>query len=157
MHAAATLLRKQKIATLGQLMAALGTDARRTAFRKLKAPAARASYSHCGRYYTLDEVGELDELELWCYEEVCFSLRGTLLETAAGLVQSAKLGCFVEELDNVLQVCCKSPPRMRCASSLTPRAWLAMRWQGDSCTARAALCASASNCGRAAPAWPSPC
>ena len=34
--AIATLLRKQKIARMPKLMAALGTDARRTVFRKLK-------------------------------------------------------------------------------------------------------------------------
>jgi hypothetical protein len=109
--AAAELLRKQKIATLGQVMSALGTDARRTAFRKLKALAARASYSHCGRYYTLDEIATFNELGLWCHHEVCFSVRGTLLETAAALVESAELGYFVEELDNVLHVATKDALR----------------------------------------------
>ena len=37
-------------------MTALGTGARRTAFRKLKEIPYRASYSHRGRYYTLDEL-----------------------------------------------------------------------------------------------------
>ena len=50
--AAAALLRKQKIATLPELMAVLGTDARRTAFRKLRELSCLTSYSHCGRYYT---------------------------------------------------------------------------------------------------------
>ncbi len=58
------LLRKQTIASLPEVMAALGTRARRTAFRKLKDLAARTSYSHRGRYYTLDELaahsGEID-------------------------------------------------------------------------------------------------
>ena len=39
-------------ASLPEVMTALGTRARRTAFRKLKDMAARTSYSHRGRYYT---------------------------------------------------------------------------------------------------------
>ena len=71
--AAAALIRTQQIASLPELMAALGTDARRTAFRKLRALACRTSYSHCGRYYTLDDVAEFDALGLWSHREVWFS------------------------------------------------------------------------------------
>ena len=46
-------------------MAALGTDARRTVFRKLKELSSRTSYSHRGRYHTLDDVAAFDELGLW--------------------------------------------------------------------------------------------
>ena len=103
-HAIATLLRKQKIARMPKLMAALGTDARRTVFRKLKELAYRTSYSHCGRYYTLDEVAEFDEQGLWSCREVWFSVYGTLLSTAAAMVEAADLGYFVDELDNRLHV-----------------------------------------------------
>ena len=87
--AIATLLRQQKIATLPELMAALGTDARRTVFRKLKELSSRTSYSHRGRYYTLDDVAVFDELGLWAHEEVWFSSAGTLLSTGACVV-----GCW---------------------------------------------------------------
>jgi len=126
--AAARLIRKQKIATLPELMAALGTDARRTAFRKLKALSARASYSHCGRYYTLDEVAEFDPLGLWSHREVWFSVRGTLLETAAGLVESAEFGYFVEELDNVLHVATKDALRKLVQAMRLARAEMAGRF-----------------------------
>ena len=101
---AANLIRRQKIASLPELMAALGTDSQRTAYRKLKELACRTSYSHSGRYYTLDEVAAFDDLGLWSHRDVWFSLRGTLLETAAALVDAAESGYFVEELDNVLHV-----------------------------------------------------
>lgn len=100
----ATLLHKQKIATMPELMAALGTDARRTVFRKLSELPYRTSYSHRGRYYTLDDVAEFDERGLWAYEEVWFSIYGTLLSTAAATVEAADFGYFVEELDNLLHV-----------------------------------------------------
>jgi hypothetical protein len=102
--AIASLLRKQKIATMPDLMAALGTVAKRTVFRKLKELPYRTSYSHRGAYYTLDEVAEFDELGLWSHAEVWFSVYGTLLATAVALVEAADAGYFVEELDNLLHV-----------------------------------------------------
>ena len=60
------LLRKQTIASLSAVMAALGARAsRRTAFRKLKDIDARTSYSHRGGFYTLDELAHFDERGLW--------------------------------------------------------------------------------------------
>lgn len=103
-QAIATLLRRQKIATLEELMAALGTAARRTVFRKLEELPYRTSYSHRGRYYTLEDVAEFDEMGLWSYRQIGFSAYGTLLSTAATLVETSELGYFVEELDNVLNV-----------------------------------------------------
>lgn len=99
-----TLLRRQKLATLTELKAALGTDSRRTVFRKLKQLSYRTSYSHCGRYYTLDEVARFDELGLWSCRQIWFSIYGTLLSTAAAIVEASEFGYFVEELDNVLHV-----------------------------------------------------
>jgi hypothetical protein len=103
-EAAASLIRKQKIASLPELMAALGTDARRTAFRKLRELSCRTSYSHCGCYYTLDDVAEFDELGLWSHRQVWFSVYGTLLATTAALVEASELGYFIDELDNVVHV-----------------------------------------------------
>lgn len=99
-----TRLRKKKIATMAELMTALGTDARRTVFRKLNALNYRTSYSHRGRYYTLDRVARFDAMGLWSYRDVWFSIHGTLLSTAAALVETADSGYFIEELDNVLHV-----------------------------------------------------
>lgn len=98
------LLREQKIATMSELMSALGTNARRTVFRKLKELPYRTSYSHRGCYYTLDEVARFDELGLWSHEQVWFSVFGTLLSTAAAIVEASDRGYFVDELDNRLCV-----------------------------------------------------
>jgi hypothetical protein len=100
----ATLLSKQKVATMPELKAALGTSVKRTVFRKLRELSYHSSYSHCGRYYTLDEIAQFDELGLWSYQEICFSIYGTLLSTAAAIADTAEYGCFVDELDNVLRV-----------------------------------------------------
>ena len=102
-HALAVVLRRQKIATLPELMAALGS-ARRTVFRKLQELSYRTSYSHRGAYYTLEEIAQFDDNGLWSYRDVWFSVHGTLLATAAVLVDDAERGYFVEELDNELRV-----------------------------------------------------
>lgn len=103
-QAITALLRKQKIATMPELMTALGTHARRTVFRKLKQLPYRTSYSHRGRYYTLEAIAQFDELGLWSCREIWFSVYGTLLKTAAAIVENSELGYFVEELDNTLHV-----------------------------------------------------
>jgi len=99
-----TLLRKQKIATLPELAEALGTRARRTVFRKLRELSCRTSYSHRGRFYTLEDIPEFDEDGLWSYESVWFSVHGTLVAAAEAIVDAGELGYFVDELDNVLHV-----------------------------------------------------
>src|SRR3990170_1266790 len=97
------LLRKQKVATLPELMAALGS-AKRTVFRKLQQLPYRSSYSHRGAYYTLDEIAQFDEQGLWSYQDVWFSVHGTLLSTAEAFVEAAELGHYVEELDHELRI-----------------------------------------------------
>ena len=101
----AALLREQTVASLHEVMAALGPRvSRRTAFRKLKDVDARTSYSHRGGYYTLDELADFDERGLWGFAGVRFSRAGTLVATAEAFVNRAENGHFVDELDNLLGV-----------------------------------------------------
>ncbi|MCU7846708.1 MAG: hypothetical protein KZQ89_01655 [Candidatus Thiodiazotropha sp. (ex Lucinoma kastoroae)] len=79
---------------MAELMAALGSDARRTVFRKLNELNYRTSYSHRGRYYTLDRIAEFGEFGLWSYRDVWFSIHGTLLSTVAALVEPGATGAF---------------------------------------------------------------
>jgi len=111
-EALAELLREQKVATMGQLADTLGTDVKRTVFRKLKELGYRTSYSHRGRYYTLDTVAEFDEDGLWSYGSVWFSLHGTLLATSEAIVDAGEFGYFVDELDNALHVSTKDALRI---------------------------------------------
>lgn len=107
----ANLLREQKIATMPELSTALGTTVERTVFRKLLELAYHTSYSHRGRYYTLDELTEFDTQGLWSYESVWFSTHGTLLSTAEAIVETSEQGRFVDELDNLLHVATKDAVR----------------------------------------------
>ena len=98
------LFRQQTVAALPEVMAALGTPARRTAFRKLKELPYRTSYSHRGRYYTLDELIDFDQRGLWSFRDVRFSVAGTLLATTEAMVNDAPAGQYSEELDHLLHV-----------------------------------------------------
>lgn len=103
-----SLLRQRKIATMDDLKEALGTGADATVFRKLAGLGYRTSYSHRGRYYTLEEVARFDELGLWSFRQVFFSRFGTLVSTVEALVASAEAGYDVAELEAVLNVEAKS-------------------------------------------------
>ncbi len=75
-----------------------------TAFRKLKTLSYRASYSHAGRYYTLDEIARYDENGLWSYNRIHFSKNGSLINTLERMIDSAENGYFASELKRALKV-----------------------------------------------------
>lgn len=98
------LLRRTKIATLEQLSGALGPASPITVFRKLDQLHYRTSYSHRGRYYTLDRFARFDGNGLWSHDAVWFSRFGTLVDTAAAFVNRSPSGYFAAELDQALHV-----------------------------------------------------
>jgi hypothetical protein len=103
------LLRAKKIATLPDLQYALGSHVPLTVFRKLKELGYRASYSHRGRFYTLDRIARFDEQGLWSHDSVWFSRFGTLVDTAESFVNRSPSGYFVAELEDVLHVSVQDP------------------------------------------------
>ena len=105
------LFGKERIATIDQLKEALGTDVDMTVFRKLKGLSYYTSYSHRGRYYTLDEIARFDELGLWSFRSVWFSRYRTLLRTAEFLVETSEAGFFALELEYLLHVVVKDALR----------------------------------------------
>jgi hypothetical protein len=98
------LLKRKKIATMDELKVTLGTDVNITVYRKLREVSYHTSYSHRGRYYTLDEVAGFDDKGLWSFRDVWFSRYGNLLTTAEVFVKGSKAGYFAKELENVLNV-----------------------------------------------------
>src|SRR2546428_7883432 len=98
------LLEKERILPLDRVAAALGRPSRTTVFRKLVEIGGRASYSHHGRYQTLDRIAEYDDNGLWSFRGVHFSRQGTLLETIVYLVEQSQQGYFASELQALLHV-----------------------------------------------------
>src|ERR1700686_1924567 len=108
-HVLRQFLRRNRIAPLPQLKQLLGTEADITVFRKLKELSYRASYSHRGSFYTLDEIAEFDERGLWSFDSVWFSRHGTLVATTETCVAQPPAGSFSSELEDVLHVPVKEP------------------------------------------------
>jgi len=127
----ASLLREQKVATMPQLKAALGTPVTYTVLRKLSPLGYRSSYSHGGTYYTLDSIARYDELGLWFYRGIGFSQQGTLLNTAEQLVNRSAAGYQVSELEAVVRVAVKDPLRQLVQQErLFRREWQGRYWYG---------------------------
>lgn len=98
------LLMNKTIATLPELKEALGTTGTMTVYRKLRDSGYRSSYSHCGKYYTLEEVARFDPQGLWSHRDVWFSRYGNLVETARELIEGSQAGLSTDELEAVVHV-----------------------------------------------------
>ena len=97
-------LKKHKLATMPELQAVLGTDVNMTVIRKMKELSYHTSYSHRGKYYTLDEIANFDFRGLWAFEPALFSQYGTLLETAKTFINNSEAGFSTRELASLLHV-----------------------------------------------------
>ena len=104
------LLRHQ-IAELPQLKRVLGTSVDLTVFRKLQHLGYLTSYSHRGRFYTLQEIARFDARGLWSHESVWFSRYGSLVDTVEAFVQASPNGYYAPELTDVLHVEVQEPLR----------------------------------------------
>ena len=102
------LLKRMRIATIDDLKRALGTQADATVFRKLRQMSYLTSYSHSGKYYTLEQNARFDDLGLWSCRSAHFSRHGTLLATAEALVNDADAGFYASELETLLEVTVKA-------------------------------------------------
>ncbi len=98
------LLQKERILTFDRIAEALGRPSRITVFRKLAQLGGRASYSHRGRYQTLDRIAAYDANGLWGFRGVRFSRQGTLLQTIVYLVEHSLQGYFASELQALVRV-----------------------------------------------------
>ena len=130
------LFNQKKVLTLDAMKKALGTTVKMTVFRKLKSLSYRASYSHAGKYYTLDEIAEYNQHGLWNYRQIYFSKYGSLLNTVEALVSASEAGYFAHELQELVQVRVHAPLLKLTASGhlrrenltpgylyLSPQAW----------------------------------
>ena len=99
--------RRHRMASLQQLQEALGSPSQRTVFRKLDALEYLSSYSHRGKYYTLQSLASFDEQGLWSCQAIWFSRFGNLLETAEVFVDHSPGGYSAAELSEALHVECK--------------------------------------------------
>lgn len=98
------LLKENMIADMDKLKSALGTTGTMTVYRALYRLGYHSSYSHRGKFYTLEEIADFDSHGLWSYHNVWFSCYGNLVETAKELVEHSRAGFTTEELESVVGV-----------------------------------------------------
>jgi hypothetical protein len=98
------LFHRLRAVTMPEMKAALGTKVDVTVFRKLSTLSYQTSYSHRGGFYTLKSIPRFDAEGLWCCRGAWFSRQGTLLDTAAALVEAAPAGYLALELETLLHV-----------------------------------------------------
>ena len=103
------LFRRRRIVTMQEMKAALGTTVDRTVLRKLRELPYLCSYSHRGKFYTLEPLAAFDDRGLWAYQGVRFSRLGTLIDTAEQFVTRSDCGYLASELAGELQTPVKEP------------------------------------------------
>lgn len=97
-------LKRKLVADLRTIQRVLGTTSRTTVFRVLSEAGYMTSYSHAGRFYTLEEIPQFDARGLWSHGEALFSRYGTLRATIVRFVQNAPGGHTHEELRERLRL-----------------------------------------------------
>ncbi len=122
------LFRRRHIATMPQMKAALGTSVDMTVFRKLRELPYLSSYSHRGRFYTLDTLAAFDERGLWTCRGVQFSRFGSLIDTIEQFVTRADRGFLASELRAELQTEVQQPLRTLVTAQRLARREIAGRY-----------------------------
>lgn len=98
------VFRRAKVLDIKALSAYFEKRSRRSLYRDLGELGYLTSYTDGGRYYTLADIPDFDELGLWFHRDIGFSRAGTLKETAAIQVDNAPDGRTHGELSNLLRV-----------------------------------------------------
>ena len=98
------LFRTRPVALLNDLRKALQTQSRTTIFRVLRAVGYLTSYSHAGRYYTLQRIPKFDPRGLWWYRDIGFSIQRSLRATLIHWVETSPAGQTHQELQNVFHL-----------------------------------------------------
>ena len=95
---------EKSVLTIVDLKSFLQTNSRMTVFRKLKQLPYKSSYSHCGKYYTLDNIAQYNVNGIWNYNKIYFSKYGTLKNTVLENIERSNSGLSSHELEEQLHV-----------------------------------------------------
>lgn len=99
----------KRIVTLNEIYAHIKTKARMTVLRRLRELSYMTSYSHKGKYYTINDIPKFSKDGLWNYRTVHFSKYGTLINTCHFFINNSECGYTVKELQKKLTADVKLP------------------------------------------------
>lgn len=101
------LFHKEKCVTIQDISQALDYSGR-SVQRLLKKLGYYSSFTHNGKWYTLEQIPEFDENGLWFYQGIGFSKLRDLAATINYLVDNSAKGLTASELSGILSSSC--PP-----------------------------------------------
>lgn len=76
----------------------------RSIFRDLSFAKYLTSYTHAGRFYTLEHIPKFNEDGIWLYQKIGFSTYGTLKETVCELIKSSTEGMMHKDFTIKLKI-----------------------------------------------------
>ena len=103
------LFRQVRVVDIQELHRMLETGSRMSVFRRLRDVGYRSSYTHNGRYYTLQGSPQFDVNGLWFHQGIGFSSTGTLKATLVQLADASECGKTHGELKQMLRVSVQNP------------------------------------------------
>ncbi|MCD4747709.1 MAG: hypothetical protein K8R58_15545 [Bacteroidales bacterium] len=98
------LILSKKIVTFKEICEYLNSTARMTIIRRLRDLSYITSYSHKGKYYTIESIAKFSEEGLWSYKSVYFSEFDTLINTCYHFINNSVSGYTAKDLQNKLHV-----------------------------------------------------
>ena len=98
------LFRTRPVVRLADLRQALKRHSRTTILHALQTVGYLTSYTHAGRYYTLEQIPQFDQRGLWHYRQIGFSKHETLRATLIHLVETSPAGQTHQELQDLLHL-----------------------------------------------------
>ncbi len=105
------LFKTHHILTINQLQEFLDRS-RRTLFRDMSQLASLSSFTHAGKYYTLQSIAQFNSNGLWFFEGVGFSQDGNLKVTLTHKVHTSQTGYTQKELSQLLHLRVHDPLRV---------------------------------------------
>lgn len=90
---------KKTVLDMPQVCLALSTMSRITGFRYLRELQHLTSYTHNGKYYTIPGMAQFDSNGFWYFEDIGFSVHGTLIDTLHQLITQSAAGKSNFELE----------------------------------------------------------
>lgn len=99
-----SLFQRKAVVTLKDLRRRLRATSRTTLLRALQRVGYTTSYSDAGRYYTLLDIPRFDAQGLWFWQNVGFSVHGTLRAALESLIAEAPAGHTHQELQAILRL-----------------------------------------------------
>lgn len=101
------LFNKEKCLTIKDISQVLEYSDR-SVQRLLKKLGYYSSFTHNGKWYTLEHIPEFDENGIWFYQDIGFSIRRNLTATIVYLVENSVKGLTASDLSSILSSSC--PP-----------------------------------------------